>query len=132
MRFIGDVDHQTANEVADSLDRLLNSMRFDVRLTHLGSFGGHKPRALYAGLEPSDALSRLQAAQERVLQRAGLAPEGRKFVPHVTLARLPSANALDVVRFMSGSQLADSYYNSNKDLVGGGPYIVEQSYSLPA
>jgi hypothetical protein len=56
LRFIGDVDHQTANEVSYSLDRLINSMRFSVRLTQLGTFGGSKPRALYAGVEPSEQL----------------------------------------------------------------------------
>src|SRR5690606_12358273 len=61
LRFIGDVDHPTAEEVADSLDRLANSMRFDVRLTHLGSFGGDKPPSLYAVIEPSETLNRFQA-----------------------------------------------------------------------
>ena len=88
LRFIGDVDHTTANEVADALDRLSDSEAFSVRLSHLGWFGGDKPRALYAGVDNNVALQRLQAAQERVLQRLGLAPEGRKFVPHVTLAPL--------------------------------------------
>jgi 2'-5' RNA ligase len=70
LRFIGDVDNQTADDVADSLDRLSNSLRFNVRLTHLGTFGGDKPRALFAGVEPSESLTRLQAAQERMLQKA--------------------------------------------------------------
>ena len=93
LRFIGDVDGNVANEVVDSLDRLSNSLQFSIRLTHLGSFGGDKPRALYAGVEPSEALNRLQAAQERMLQKAGLPPEGRKFVPHVSLARLRGTSA---------------------------------------
>jgi 2'-5' RNA ligase len=98
LRFIGDVDHKTADEVADSLDRLANSLRFEIRLTQLGSFGGDKPRSLYAGVEPSAELTRLQAAQERVLQRAGLPPEGRKFMPHVTLARLRGVGPEEVAR----------------------------------
>ena len=140
LRFIGDVDHQTANEVADSLDRLTNSMRFAVRLTHLGIFGGDKPRSLYAGVEPSENLIRLQAAQERVLQRAGLAPEGRKFVPHVTLARLRGGNALEVARFLADAgrfeplsfPVGRFVLFSSKDSVGGGPYVIEQSYGLAA
>lgn len=140
LRFIGDVDHQTANEVADSLDRLSHSMRFSVRLTHLGTFGGDKPRALYAGVEPGEHLSRLQAAQERVLQRAGLAPEGRKFVPHVTLARLRGGSALEVARFISEAgqftplsfPVGRFVLYSSRDSVGGGPYVVEQSYPLAA
>lgn len=140
LRFIGDVDGQTANEVVDSLDRLTNSLRFPIRLTHLGSFGGDKPRALYAGVEPSEALTRLQAAQERVLQRAGLAPEGRKFVPHVSLARLRGTSALDVARFISEAgrfeplsfEPARFVLFSSRDSVGGGPYVVEESYPLAA
>ena len=46
LRFIGDVDGKMADEVVDSLDRLSNSLQFSIRLTHLGSFGGDKPRAL--------------------------------------------------------------------------------------
>ncbi|MGB3335710.1 MAG: RNA 2',3'-cyclic phosphodiesterase [Devosia sp.] len=140
LRFIGDVDHQTADEVADSLDRLANSMRFSVRLTHLGTFGGDKPRALYAGIEPSEQLSRLQAAQERVLQRAGLPPDGRKFVPHVSLARLRGCSAEEAARFMTeAGRFAPLSFPvgrfvlfSSKDSVGGGPYVVEQSYPLAA
>jgi 2'-5' RNA ligase len=140
LRFIGDVDYQTANEVADSLDRLSNSLRFSIRLTHLGIFGGDKPRALYAGVEMNEALSRLQAAQERVLQRAGLPPEGRKFVPHVSLARLRNCSAGEAARFMAEAgrfeplsfPLARFVLYSSKDSVGGGPYVVEQSYPLAA
>lgn len=140
LRFIGDVDHQVADEIADSLDRLSNSMRFSIRLTHLGSFGGDKPRALFAGVEPSEQLTRLQAAQERVLQRAGLPPEGRKFVPHVTLARLRGTGALDVARFMAEAgrfeplsfPVGRFVLYSSKDSVGGGPYVVEQSYPFAA
>ncbi|AVF03697.1 MAG: RNA 2',3'-cyclic phosphodiesterase [Devosia indica] len=140
LRFIGDVDGKTADEVVDSLDRLSNSLQFPIRLTHLGTFGGDKPRALYAGVEPSEALSRLQAAQERVLQRAGLPPEGRKFVPHVSLARLRGTAAADVARFIAEAARfeplsfvpARFVLFSSRDSVGGGPYLVEQSYPLAA
>ena len=140
LRFIGDVDGKTADEVVDSLDRLSNSLQFSIRLTHLGTFGGDKPRALYAGVEPSEALSRLQAAQERVLQRAGLPPEGRKFVPHVSLARLRGTAAADVARFIAEAPRfeplsfvpARFVLFSSRDSVGGGPYLVEQSYPLAA
>jgi 2''-5'' RNA ligase len=140
LRFIGDVDGKTADEVADSLDRLSNSLQFPVRLNHLGSFGGDKPRALYAGAEPSEALNRLQAAHERMLQKAGLPPEGRKFVPHVTLARLRGTSAGELARFMAEAARFEPLtfvptrfvLFSSRDSVGGGPYLVEQSYPLAA
>ena len=72
LRFIGDVDGRVADEISDSLDRLSNSMAFQIKLSHLGAFGGDKPRALYAGVEVNSALTQLQAAQER----AAPAPPG--------------------------------------------------------
>ena len=140
LRFIGDVDHKTANEVIDGLDRLVDSEAFSIKLDHLGSFGGDKPRALYAGAQSNTALLRLQAAQERVLQRVGLVPEGRKFVPHVALARLRGGTAGEVARFMAFAgrfeplefPVGRFVLFSSRDSVGGGPYLVEQAYPLAA
>ena len=127
LRFIGDVDHQTALEVTAGLDRLNNTEGFTIRLDHLGSFGGDKPRALYAGVENNSALMRLQSAHERIMQ-------------HVALARLKGANAVDVARFLAFSgrfaplefPVARFVLFSSRDSVGGGPYLVEQSYPLAA
>jgi RNA 2',3'-cyclic 3'-phosphodiesterase len=140
LRFIGDVDHQIADEVTDALDRLTNSEAFTIRLNHLGSFGGDKPRALYAGVEINSTLVRLQAAQERVLQMLGLPPEGRKFTPHVSLARLRGTSAEEIARFIALSgrftplefPVGRFVLFSSKDSVGGGPYLVEQAYPLAA
>jgi RNA 2',3'-cyclic 3'-phosphodiesterase len=140
LRFIGDVDHFTANEVSDALDRLVNGEAFTVKLDHLGAFGGDKPRALYAGIENNATLQRLQAAQERVLQRLGLEPVGRKFVPHVSLARLRGTSASDLAQYMAFAGrfqpleflVRRFVLFSSRDSVGGGPYVVEQAYPLAA
>lgn len=140
LRFIGDVDHSVAAEVEDGLDRLSHSEAFTLRLNHLGAFGGDKPRALFAGVESSAVLLRLQAAQERVLQRLGLEPESRKFTPHVTLARLRGTTAEDLARFMAFAgkfepltfAVGRFVLFSSRDSVGGGPYLVEQAYPLAA
>lgn len=140
LRFIGDVDYSIADEVTDALDRLSNSEAFRLRLDHLGSFGGDKPRALYAAVEVNATLLRLQAAQERVLQRLGLPPEGRKFTPHVSLARLRGTSAEEIARFIALSgrfaplefPVGRFVLFSSKDSVGGGPYLVEQAYPLAA
>ena len=67
----------------------------------LSSFGGRKPRAVVAAVEPSRPLIELQAELERLMQRIGLDPEGRKFTPHVTLARLRDASNQDVADYLS-------------------------------
>ena len=82
----------------------------------------------------------LQAAQERVLQMLGLPPEGRKFTPHVSLARLRGTSAEEIARFIALSgrfqplefPVGRFVLFSSKDSVGGGPYLVEQAYPLAA
>jgi RNA 2',3'-cyclic 3'-phosphodiesterase len=140
LRFIGDVDHHTANEVADALDRLAESEAFAIKLNHLGAFGGDKPRALYAGVESNAALAHLQASQERVLQRLGLPPESRKFIPHVSLARLRGTSAGEMAGYMAMAgrfeplefPVGRFVLYSSRDSVGGGPYRIEETYPLAA
>ena len=75
LRFIGDIDGVSANEIASMLFRV-NRKPFDVKVQGLTSFGGKKPRAVVAAVEPSRALIELQAEQERLMQRLGLLPGG--------------------------------------------------------
>jgi 2'-5' RNA ligase len=85
----------------------LNREPFDVALQGLASFGGRKPRAVVASIVPSRPLIELQAELERLMQRFGLDPEGRKFTPHVTLARLRDASNQDVADYLSGALFPD-------------------------
>jgi 2'-5' RNA ligase len=83
-------------------------------------------------------LLEMQAEQERLLRRIGAPPEPRKFVPHVTLARLRNASPASVAAYLG----ARGYFPplrfiatrfvlySSRDSVGGGPYIVEADYPL--
>ena len=100
LRFIGDIDGMSANEIASMLFRV-NRKPFEVKLQGLMSFGGRKPRAVVATIAPSKPLIELQAELERMMQRIGLDPEGRKFIPHVTLARLHDASDRDVADYLS-------------------------------
>jgi 2'-5' RNA ligase len=139
LRFIGDIGHTTANEIAGLMARV-SRKPFPVSVQGLQSFGGRKPRAIVACVAPSRPLIELQGELERLVRRIGLEPESRKFVPHVTLARLRDASAQDVADYLSlrgyfPSQTftADSFaLFSARDSVGGGPYIVEDSYALSA
>lgn len=140
LRYIGDVDHRTAGEVGDILERFSLVEPFEITIDHLGVFGGNKPRALYAGVAPSPALSQLQASQERLLQKIGLPPDGRKFIPHVTLARLRDTPAADVARHIADAgafaplkfAVERFVLFSSRDSVGGGPYRIEQDFPLAA
>jgi 2'-5' RNA ligase len=118
----------------------INRKPFEVKVQGLQSFGGKKPRAVVASVEPSRPLIELQAELERLMQRLGLDPEGRKFTPHVTLARLHDASSQDVADYLSvrgyfpsRTFMASRFVLfSSRASTGGGPYVVEDSYALSA
>lgn len=137
LRFIGNVDEATAREIASLLGRVKRTA-FELRMEGLSSFGGRKPRAVVAVLPPVPPLMEMQAEQERLMQRIGLAPEGRKYLPHVTLARLRDSSSREVAEYLT----ARGYFRtasfpvsrfvlfSSRNSAGGGPYLVEAAYPL--
>jgi len=139
LRFIGDIDDRLAHDIASLLDGV-KRRAFDVRFDELAAFGGHKPRAVIAAVDPVAPLVELQAEQERLMRRVGLEPEGRKFTPHVTLARLRTSSSRDVADYLStrgpvfGSSFRASRFVlfSARASVGGGPYVIEADYPLAA
>lgn len=137
LRFLGDVDRRMANAVDDLLGDLSN-YPFTVTLDALDSFGGDKPRAVFARVQPNRQLTELQGDIERQIRRLGLPAEGRKFVPHVTLARLRDASPVDVAHYLSLHPIVRPVsftarrlaLMSSRDSVGGGPYVLEAAYPL--
>ncbi len=139
LRFIGDIERGLADEVASMLGRV-GREPFEIRLEGLSSFGGRKPRAVVASVAPMPALLDLQAEHERLLQRVGLDPEGRKYTPHVTLARLRETSSQQVADYLSarGSfrslpfRVERFVLFSSRASTGGGPYVVEEAFPLTA
>jgi len=137
LRFVGDVDDMLAREIEFMLGKVSRG-RFELRLDGLSSFGGRKPRAVVATVAPSPAVMELQAEHERLMQRIGIEPEGRKFTPHVTLARLRDTSSHDVAEFLSARggfrsapfEVSNFVLFSSRASVGGGPYVVEADYPL--
>ena len=137
LRFVGDVDDVLAREIVFMLGKISRG-GFELRFDGLSSFGGRKPRAVVATVAPSSAVMELQAEHERLMQRIGIQPEGRKFTPHVTLARLRDTSSHDVAEFLSARggfrsapfEVSNFVLFSSRASVGGGPYVVEADYPL--
>lgn len=137
LRFIGDIDGRTADEIVDRLDRI-DRPEFQLKLTGIGSFGSKKPHSIFAGVSPSPELHALQGETERICQRLGLAPDPRKFTPHVTLARLKHCRLDEVVHYLSGRGnfhtapfvVPRFVLMSSKESCGGGPYLTEEMFPL--
>jgi 2'-5' RNA ligase len=109
-----------------------------VTLDGLSTFGGDRPRAIVAKAKPEPPLLELQAEHERLMRRIGIPPEPRKFVPHVTLARLRAASSMAVADYLGarGYFPARSFEAtrfvlfSARASTGGGPYVVEAAYPM--
>lgn len=139
LRFIGDIGEALAREIAYALDGVV-ARPFSLRLRSIDFFGGNKPHTLYAGVEESAELRRLQSIHERTCQVLGLVAEPRKFTPHVTLARLKDPDLKNVQHYVASHSLYKSrtfdvgrfVLFSSRPSRGGGPYAVEESYQLQA
>ncbi|WP_342361100.1 RNA 2',3'-cyclic phosphodiesterase [Terrarubrum flagellatum] len=137
LRFLGDIDGATARDFAWGLDEVQGEP-IEVTIDALDSFGGDKPRALLARVKLSRDLADLQYEHEKLARRVGLPPEQRKFIPHVTLARMRQASAHGVAAWLGARALFRSItftaqrfvLFSSRESTGGGPYLVEAQYPL--
>jgi 2'-5' RNA ligase len=87
LRFIGEITEDVAADVDEALAQL-KARRFTLQLAGTGVFGGNRPHTLWVGVERDPDLILLHDRIELALIRIGLAPEPRRFAPHVTMARL--------------------------------------------
>lgn len=84
--FLGEQPERLLEDLHEAL-LALRLPAFDLDLSGLGLFGGDRPRNVYAGVAPNDALMHLQRKVETAARRAGIAVEARRYIPHVTLGR---------------------------------------------
>lgn len=100
LRYIGEVDTPIANDVAAALEQVRHPP-LDLQLDGCGMFDTRgRPNAVWAGVGPRAPLAALHRKVDQAVVRAGLEPERRAYVPHITLARLPGA-AGPVDRFLA-------------------------------
>src|SRR5438105_2008647 len=135
LRFAGDIDGRTADELVDFLAGV-RARPFPVTIAGVGAFGGRDPRVLWAGVEAGEPLDALKRANDRAARAAGLQPEARAFKPHVTLARMRRGCEQAVARFLgeTGALRTRPFVATRFVLLsarpgsGGGPYVVEAEF----
>jgi RNA 2',3'-cyclic 3'-phosphodiesterase len=90
LRFIGEVDRHQAEDAATALA----GVRFptlEIAAEGVGTFDTRgRVNALWAGVRPREGLAALHRKIDQALVLAGLAPERRAYLPHITLARMNS------------------------------------------
>jgi 2'-5' RNA ligase len=137
IRFFGDVDRHAASDIAAGLSAA-RQVSFTTAVTGLACYGGDRPRNLVASIEAGSALDDLHRTHERVALTAGLQPERRKYLPHVTIARLEGTRPETIARFLQSFTKAalprfdvgEVVLFSSRPGSGGGPYVAEETFNL--
>lgn len=88
LRFVGEVDRHMAADLETALESITFAP-FPLQISGVGHFeANRRAKAVWARIAPSAALDELQMRVEIACRRAGLSAETRRFVPHITIARL--------------------------------------------
>jgi len=135
LSFIGEVEGKNIDEICQVLANV-DGTTFTLQFQGMGCFGASRPRALYAGVNPSDELMALQISQAQAIKNAGIKLEKRKYLPHVTLARFKANSRSDVGKFIKRNNLFRSSVFTITAFVlfsarpsgGGGPYGIEDEF----
>lgn len=138
LRFIGEVAGDEAEDIFHAL-AAVRPRAFDISLAGVGHFEtGNEVRALWVGVERNAELVALRDRVESALGRVGLPRDGRRFTPHVTLARLKdtplhraSAFLAHHSLFRAGPIAVDHFTLFSSFHQGTGPiYTAEADYLL--
>ena len=104
LRFIGEVDRHQAEDIAAALGAVHHPAA-TLALEGIGQFDRKgRTDALWVGISPQEPVKLLHNKIDRALQRVGVAPETRAFLPHITIARF-GRNAGDIGRFLESASV---------------------------
>lgn len=90
LKFLGDTPLETIPDIARVVERCAAAEEsFTAHLTGLGAFPhADRPSVIWAGMTGAEPVARLAEALEEEVAALGFPKEGRRFHPHVTLARI--------------------------------------------
>lgn len=91
LRFVGEVERAQAEDVAAALAGVAASA-VEARIDGVGTFERRgRADTLWARIAPPEPLAALHRKVDQALRRAAVAPDERRYLPHVTLARMARA-----------------------------------------
>jgi 2'-5' RNA ligase len=100
LRFIGEVDGADFRDARDALAGI-HVGPFEMAIKGVGYFPPRgNPQMLWAGIDGNDRIEHLRNKIESTLVRTGFKPEGRKFKPHVGLAKVKDTSPAKLASFL--------------------------------
>lgn len=138
VRFIGQVDGPGAYDVADALRRV-HFAPLDLGFQGVGHFDRKGVvDTLWAGVAPLAPIAHLHCKVDRACVDAGLLPDQRAYVPHVTLARFnrhggPVEPFLLLHAALCGARFRIDSFGLFESILGhgGATYHLVERYSAP-
>ncbi len=137
LRFLGDCDGPTLTNLVSALDQI-DETPFKVQPSTLETFGHDRPRMIWLGIADNPSVTRLHQRVDAAARRVGLELDGRKFTPHITLARLSRTKPAQVAKALEDLGTPElppfdvenfALYASGRSR-GGGPYAIEETFQL--
>lgn len=137
LRFIGEVDRHLAGDIHAALGSV-HQPPFELALNGIGHFDRRGyPDAVWVGVAPHEQVKALHHKVDSALQRVGLPPDERAFLPHITIARLnrnagPIGNLLEEAGGLSSPPFTvDSFALFESNLTNeAAVYSVVERYPL--
>ncbi len=100
-KFLGEITQSRIERVDKIISKIRPKSAFEIKLTHCGVFPSiEKPRVLWLGIEENPEIVNTFNQIDSSLVKAGFEKEKRKFVPHITLARIKYAIPQNVNDFI--------------------------------
>lgn len=90
LKFLGEIKEEKIKEIERILDEVSDKFKsFEVSLGELGGFPEFKnPRVLWIGVSPYEKIEEIFKFIEDRAEKVSIEREGRKFHPHITVARV--------------------------------------------
>ena len=138
LKFIGEVDGARFDDIRAALEQVRGAP-CALSISGVGLYGKlRQPRVLWAGIEPEEEVIWLHGAIEKSLSGLGVAPDKRKYRPHVTLARFKNGRGRRIRQFLEqngaltipGIDVTRFVLFSSFLSHSGAIYSVEETYSL--
>lgn len=101
LKFLGNTPQEEIEKISFAIQNSAEKFqKFNVSVNGLGVFPELKnPRVIWAGVS-SEELINFHSILEKNLSEIGIPKDSRKFTPHITLARISSANKAELEKTM--------------------------------
>ncbi len=138
VRFIGEVSENCLQIIKEEL-REISFYSFKVKIKDIGHFSAKStPKVIWAGVDPHEEIMELREKIDEALSKVKIPLEKKKYIPHVTLARLRGTNFQEVVEFLQQGMgfftrefvLGQMILFSSKQKEEGSVYSIEEIFKF--